>query len=54
MCEAERAWKASKIEQGKQETKKDMYKKMLDQGFTVEQIANNFVVSIESIEKLIG
>ena len=41
------------IEQGEQETKKDMYKKMLDKGFTVEQIANIFVVSIESIENLI-
>ena len=65
MCEAERAWEASKIEQGRlqgleqgisqgeQETKRNMYKTMLDKGFTIEQIANIFVVSIESIEKLI-
>ena len=65
MCEAERAWEESKIqqgkiegltegmEQGKQDEKKTTYKTMLSKGFSVEQIANIFSVQIESIQEIL-
>lgn len=61
MCEAERAWEESKIqqgkieglEQGKQDEKKSTYRTMLSKGFTIEQIADIFSVRIESIKKML-
>lgn len=50
------------FEQGKElgmvtgalDTKKEMYQTMMNQGFSIENIANIFSVSIESIEKLLS
>ena len=65
MCEAERAWEESKIQQGialgKGEgltegielNKIQTYKTMLSKGFTMEQIADIFSVRIESIKEML-
>ena len=69
MCEAERAWEESKIQQGKNEgltegielgktqgieqANRTTYKTMLSKGFTMDQIADIFSVRIESIKEMI-
>ena len=65
MCEAEKRWLEVKskeweaegikkgIEQGSENNRKEMYRTMVDKGFSVSSIASIFSVSEESIEKLL-
>ena len=65
MCEAEKRWLEVKskewetegikkgIEQGSENNRKEMYRTMVDQGFSVSSIASIFSVSEESIRKLL-
>ena len=69
MCEAEKRWLEVKskeweaegikkgieqgIEQGSENNRKEMYRTMVDKGFSVSSIASIFSVSEESIERLL-
>ena len=65
MCEAEKRWLEVKskeweaegikkgIEQGSENNRKEMYRTMVDKGFSVSSIASIFSVSEESIRKLL-
>ena len=65
MCEAEKGWLEVKskeweaegikkgIEQGSENNRKEMYRTMVDKGFSVSSIASIFSVSEESIRKLL-
>ena len=69
MCEAERAWEESKIQQGItlgrsegielgktqgiEQANRATYKTMLSKGFTIEEIANIFSVQVESVKEMI-
>jgi predicted transposase/invertase (TIGR01784 family) len=69
MCEAEKRWLEVKskewkaegielgikqgIEQGGENNRKEMYRTMVDKGFSVSSIASIFSVSEESIRKLL-
>ena len=65
MCEAEKRWLEAKskegeaegikkgIEQGSENNRKEMYRTMVDKGFSVSSIASIFSVSEESIRKLL-
>ena len=65
MCEAEKRWLEVKskeweaegikkgIEQGSENNRKEMYRTMVDKGFSVSSIASIFSVSAESIRKLL-
>ena len=69
MCEAEKRWLEVKskeweaegikkgieqgIEQGSEKNRKEMYRTMVDKGFSVSSIASSFSVSEESIRKLL-
>ena len=65
MCEAEKRWLEVKskeweaegikkgIEQGIENNRKEMYRTMVDKGFSVSSIASIFSVSEESIERLL-
>ena len=69
MCEAEKRWLEVKskewetegikkgieqgLEQGSENNRKEMYRTMVDKGFSVSSIASIFSVSEESIRKLL-
>ena len=65
MCEAEKRWLEVKskeweaegikkgIEQGSENNRKEMYRTMVDKGFSISSIASIFSVSEESIERLL-
>ena len=65
MCEAEKRWLEVKskeweaegikkgIEQGSENNRKEMYRTMVDKGFSISSIASIFSVSEESIKKLL-
>ena len=65
MCEAEKRWLEVKskeweaerikkgIEQGSENNRKEMYRTMVDKGFSISSIASIFSVSEESINKLL-
>ena len=65
MCEAEKRWLEAKskeweaegikkgIEQGSEKKELEMYRTMVDKGFSVSSIASIFSVSEESIRKLL-
>lgn len=65
MCEAEKRWLEVKskeweaegikkgIEQGSENNRKEMYRTMVDKGFSISSIASIFSVSEESIRKLL-
>ena len=69
MCEAEKRWLEVKskeweaegirkgieqgIEQGSENNRKEMYKTMVNKGFSISSIASIFSVSEESIERLL-
>ena len=69
MCEAEKRWLEAKskeweaegirkgieqgIEQGSENNRKEMYKTMVNKGFSISSIASIFSVSEESIERLL-
>ena len=65
MCEAEKRWLEVKskeweaegikkgIEQGSENNRKEMYRTMVDKGFSISSIASIFSVSEESIKKLV-
>ena len=65
MCEAEKRWLEAKskeweaegikkgIEQGSENNRKEMYRTMVDKGFSISSIASIFSVSEESIERLL-
>ena len=69
MCEAEKRWLEVKskeweaegirkgieqgIEQGSENNRKEMYKTMVDKGFSISSIASIFSVSEETIERLL-
>ena len=69
MCEAEKRWLEVKskeweaegirkgieqgIERGSENNRKEMYKAMVDKGFSISSIASIFSVSEDSIEKLL-
>lgn len=65
MCEAEKRWLEVKskeweaegikkgIEQGSENNRKEMYRTMVDKGFSISSIASIFSVSEESIQKLL-
>ena len=65
MCEAEKRWLEVKskeweaegikkgIEQGSENNRKEMYRTMVDKGFSISSIASIFSISEESIERLL-
>ena len=69
MCEAEKRWLEVKskeweaegirkgieqgIEQGSENNRKEMYRTMVNKGFSISSIASIFSVSEESIERLL-
>ena len=65
MCEAEKRWLEAKskeweaegikkgIEQGSENNRKEMYRTMVDKGFSISSIVSIFSVSEESIRKLL-